>query len=133
MSSAIYRADQAGGFQGLSVDCSCRSHTEGVSMTWPWSKPAVPQNQDRSQSRGVDFAWKVHNAQEGWTARVDAKAALFVATQTAVIVVMFAALRGAEPLGRLSGANHWVAVGGVGISMLAVILAGLAVIPMLNR
>jgi len=100
-------------------------------MNWPWSKqiPTPPLQ----KGRGVDFAWKVHNAQEGWTARVDHKAALFLATQTAVLVGMFAVLPSSRPLGRLSGANHWFAVAGIAMSVLAVILAGLAVIPLLSR
>jgi hypothetical protein len=98
----------------------------------PRSNPATNQVPDQAGGRGVEFAWKVHNAQEGWTGRVDGKAALYLATQVAVIVAMVAALPSNKPLGRLSGANHWLAIGGLAISMLAVIVAGLAVIPMLN-
>jgi hypothetical protein len=92
----------------------------------PAASPAPPEQ------RGVDFGWKVHDAQEKWTAKVDSKAGLYLATQTAVLVAVFAAWPDDKPLGRLAGANQAVALAGTGVSILAVLLAGCAVIPMLG-
>lgn len=105
-------------------------------MTWPWNRPqpapppAAPLPPDR---RGADFAWRVHSAQENWTARVDGKAALFLATQTAVLAALAAAWSNGKPLDSLDDWHHAVAVAGTVLSVLAVLLAGLAVIPLMRR
>ncbi len=110
-------------------------------MNWPWTRrtapapaPPVPAPAAPTppEQRGVDFGWKVHDAQERWTTRVDSKAALYLATQTAALVAIFAAWPSDKPLGSLTGANHTVAIAGTGVSIIAVLLAGCAVIPMLG-
>jgi len=106
-------------------------------MIWPRNWRSAPQPPAPPAApvvpRGIEFGWKVHNAQEAWTARVDSKAALFLATQTAVLVATAAAFATDKSLGALDGHNRTAAIIGALISMLAVIVAGSAVIPMLGR
>jgi hypothetical protein len=106
-------------------------------MSWPWARRAAPPPAPALppasvELRGAEFGWRVHDAQEKWTAKLDSKAGLYLATQTAVLVAVFAAWPDSKPLGRLSGANQAVALVGTGVSVLAVLLAGCAVIPMLG-
>lgn len=109
-------------------------------MNWFWARPPAPpaptptlHATPHAEQAGVDFAWKVHNAQESWTARVDGKAALYLATQTAVLVAMFAGFAKDKPLDALDGPNACFAVAGAALSIVAVLVAGCAVIPMMNR
>lgn len=99
----------------------------------PVASPLAPMNPSSPEQRGVDFGWKVHAAQEAWTARVDGKAALYLATQTAVLAAIFAGFANGKSLDSLDGLNRGVAIAGTVISVAAVIIAGCAVIPMLNK
>lgn len=106
-------------------------------MSWPWarSEPSAPPGLPEltPDERAVEFAWKVHSAQEAWTGRVDGKAALFLATQTAVLAVLFAGFASGQTLDSLRGFNRLGAIFGASLSVLAVLFAGCAVIPMLNK
>ncbi len=106
-------------------------------MNWPWSKvsalPPSPTTTPSTEQRGVDFAWKVHAAQESWTARVDGKASLYLPTQSAVLAAIITGFGNGKPLDGLDGPNRSVAIAGTVISVLAVLTAGCAVIPMLNN
>src|SRR6266508_1679989 len=81
----------------------------------------------------VDFAWKVHAAQEAWTAKVDGKAAIVLSLETAVLAVLFAVESPRLLLGRLVGWRSVLADTGVGLHVIAVTLAAAAVIPLLGR
>jgi hypothetical protein len=82
--------------------------------------------------QAVEFAWRVHAAQEAWTSKVDAKAAIVLSLETAILVVLFAAQAPRQLLGRLTGWHSVVADVGVGIYILAMMLAALAVIPLMG-
>jgi hypothetical protein len=88
--------------------------------------------QDASGSRPVDFAWRVHAAQEGWTAKVDVKASIILATELAVIGVILAGNQNDQILGRLHGAGRVLVSMGLGAHAMAVVLIGLAVLPRLG-
>jgi hypothetical protein len=81
----------------------------------------------------VEFAWRVHAAQETWTAKVDAKASIVLSLETAVLAALFAVQSPRLLLGRLTGWRSMVADIGVGFHVIAVVLAAAAVIPMLGR
>ncbi len=106
-------------------------------MSWPWTRPAPPTSPSAPEptpdERAVEFAWKVHSAQEAWTDRVDRKAALFLATQTVVLAALFAGFASGRTLNSLHGLNRLGAIAGTSLSVIAVLLAGCAVIPLLNR
>ena len=40
-----------------------------------------PDSSDDNAQRGIEFGWRVHSAQESWTAKVDGKASLLLALQ----------------------------------------------------
>lgn len=96
-------------------------------------QPRPAEAQSPPEQRGIEFAWKVHTAQESWTARVDGKAALYLATQTAVLAAMFASFGHNKPLEGLDGANLYAAIVGTVLSVVAVLVAGCAVIPMMKK
>jgi hypothetical protein len=81
----------------------------------------------------VEFAWRVHAAQEVWTAKVDAKASIVLSLETAVLAALFAVESPRLLLGRLTGWRSMLADVGVGLHVVAVVLAAAAVIPMLGR
>jgi hypothetical protein len=81
----------------------------------------------------VEFAWKVHAAQEAWTAKVDGKAAIVLSLETAVLAALFAVESPRLLLGRLVGWHSVLADTGVGLHVIAVALAAAAVIPLLGR
>lgn len=90
--------------------------------------PATQQVQGSSE-----FAWRVHEAQEAWTAKVDAKASIVLSLETAVMAALFAVQSPSLLLGRLTGWRSMLADVGVGLHVIAVVLAAAAVIPMLGR
>ena len=81
----------------------------------------------------VEFAWKVHAAQEVWTAKVDGKAAIVLSLETAVLAALFAVESPRLLLGRLVGWRSALADTGVGLHVIAVTLAAAAVIPLMGR
>jgi hypothetical protein len=81
----------------------------------------------------VEFAWRVHAAQEAWTAKVDAKASIVLSLETAVLAALFAVQSPRLLLGRLIGWRSMLADIGVGLHVIAVVLAAAAVIPMVGR
>lgn len=81
----------------------------------------------------MEFAWRVHAAQEAWTAKVDAKASIVLSLETAVLAALFAVQSPRLLLGRLTGWRSMLADIGVGLHLIAVVLAAAAVIPMLGR
>jgi Pycsar effector protein len=89
--------------------------------------------QDGPGSRPIDFAWHVHAAQEAWTAKVDVKASIVLATELAVIGVILAGNQRDQILGRLHGAGRVLVSAGLGAHVVAVVLIGLAVLPRLGR
>jgi len=81
----------------------------------------------------LEFAWRVHAAQEAWTAKVDAKASIVLSLEAAILAALFAVQSPRLLLGRLTGWRSMLADTGVGLHVIAVIFAAAAVIPMLGR
>jgi len=103
-----------------------------------WRRDAGGSRRDRSvggaaPARAVDFGWKVHAAQEAWTAKVDTKAAIFFTLQTALLAALIAAHARDRLLGQLTGWRHVLGDISIGLSGLAVLVAGAAVVPLLGR
>lgn len=82
--------------------------------------------------RPVEFAWRVHAAQETWTAKVDAKAAIVLSLETAVLVILLAAEAPHRLLGQLTGWRSAFAGLGIGVYIMAMVLAAVAVIPLMG-
>lgn len=80
----------------------------------------------------VGFAWKVHDALDAWTNKVDSKASIVLAVETG-IVALIATLAKDGPLASLHGtAVLWFRLGVVAL-VVAIIFAGAAVFPQLRR
>jgi hypothetical protein len=103
-----------------------------------WRREAGSRRRDRwaggpAPARAVEFGWKVHAAQEAWTAKVDTKAAIFFTLQTALLAALIAAHARDRLLGQLTGWRHVLADVSIGLSSIAVLVAGAAVVPLLGR
>jgi len=92
---------------------------------------ATPGNHEPSD--GVDFAWKVHDALDSWTAKVDTKASIVLAIEAALVgFVITLSTKG----GRLSGLHGYrVNLDRVGLGLVAasVLLSLAVVMPQLGR
>jgi hypothetical protein len=80
-----------------------------------------------------DFAWHVHATIDAWTGKVDTKASIVLAIESAVFGFVVTLSRGGGEFDSLEGSSQcWFGIG-LGFLLLAVVLALLAVIPQLNR
>lgn len=79
------------------------------------------------------YAWQVHDGLHEWTAKVDAKASVILTIETAILgmIVVFAGQD--HRLDRMTGWETWDFRAGVALLVGAIILAGAAVFPQLNR
>src|SRR6516165_557165 len=73
-----------------SFSASCASHgwrsrlrERSATRNWRHGVPPdlPPDGSDNNAQRGIEFGWRVHSAQESWTAKVDGKASLLLALQ----------------------------------------------------
>lgn len=87
----------------------------------------------RSATRGVEFAWRVHGAQEAWTAKVDSKAAIVFTIQIALLATLIAAHGDGRLIEAMTGARRIAAEVGTVTGLLAVLCSGAAVIPRLGK
>lgn len=98
-----------------------------------WSQDAQSPERRPSDSTGpATFAWQVAQAQEAWTSKVDTKGSILLALEGGAL---FAALSANGKDGALAGLNGWrqaMEIGGVSALILAMVVAGLAVFPMLG-
>ena len=81
----------------------------------------------------VEYAWKVHDALDAWTSKVDAKASIVLAVETGVMGLIVTLARGTGPLGNLTGSSISLFRIGICVLLLAIVLAGASVIPQLRR
>jgi hypothetical protein len=81
----------------------------------------------------VDFAWRVHSAQEAWTAKVDGKASILLALEGGLLVAHLAAHTSDGPLGSLRGWRNAAQGASAVLLILAILAAAGAVFPMLGR
>lgn len=89
-----------------------------------------PQNDQESFE---EYAWRVHQALHDWTAKVDAKASVVLTLETAILGLVVTFAQTGHRFSHLSTLETWVFQGGVTLLVLAIILAGSAVFPQLNR
>jgi hypothetical protein len=93
----------------------------------------IASAEDAVPARAAEFGWRVHAAQEAWTAKVDTKAAIFFTLQTALLAALINEHARNRMLGQLVGWRHAVADVSIGLSSIAVLVAGAAVFPLLGR
>ena len=99
-----------------------------------WRKAASKRrpNADPEQ-RGIDFAWRVHSAQETWTAKVDAKAAILFTVELVLLAALIAAYGHGRLIGRMHRGPRLIAELGTALAFISSFLVGGAVIPRLGR
>jgi hypothetical protein len=82
---------------------------------------------------GLDFAWRVHGALDSWTGKVDTKASITLAIESAILGFVLSLSKKGERLAGLDGASDVAYHIGVGCLVAAVLFALLVVMPQLNR
>lgn len=89
---------------------------------------------DRNKSTtGTEFAWKVHTALDSWTGKVDTKASIALAIESAVFGFVVSLSKAGERFSSLkSTPKAWYDIGVV-LLLGAIFWALLVVLPQLNR
>lgn len=82
--------------------------------------------------QGVEFAWKVHAAQEQWATRADTKAAVVFTVEGVVVAAVVAAFTNSTFSGSVFGWQLLMVGLGTLSSAVAVVIAFLVVIPQLG-
>lgn len=80
-----------------------------------------------------DFAWRVHSALDSWTGKVDTKASISLAIESATFGFVVTLAKQGEWFSDLGGVALIFHRIGVGVLLAAVLLAVLVVIPQLDR
>ena len=81
----------------------------------------------------IDFAWRVHDALNDWTGKVDFKASIVLALETGLAAVMVPVAAGGGPLHGLTGSREGLFITGLVLLAIAVFCSMLVVTPQLDR
>lgn len=82
---------------------------------------------------GVEFGWKVHAALDSWTGKVDTKASIALAIESAVFGFVVTLSKHGERLASLDGTRLTLYRVGIGLLLAALLFALMVVMPQLNR
>lgn len=88
---------------------------------------------ERDPYGGLDFAWRVHGALEAWTGRVDTKASITLAIESAILGFVVTMSKKGERFAKLDGFSNLTYHVGIACLLVAVLFALLVVIPQLRR
>lgn len=80
----------------------------------------------------LDFAWRVHSAQEAWTAKVDVKASIVLALGAGALFAVLAAQDDGGSLSHLSAQGQVSLTVGVTLLVLSILTSAGAVFPLLG-
>lgn len=80
-----------------------------------------------------DYSTNVQRALHEWTAKVDTKASVVLTLETAVFGAVLAFSSATQPLAHLDGLVLWAYRAGISLLIGAILFAGAAVFPQLNR
>jgi hypothetical protein len=83
-------------------------------------------------TNSLELGWRVHAAQEAWTAKVDVKASIILALVAGALVAVSSASGEGDVLSEPSALAAWFEVIGVVLLVVAMGAAGGAVFPMLG-
>jgi hypothetical protein len=81
----------------------------------------------------VEYGWKVHDALDAWTTKVDSKASIVLAVEAGTLALIASLAERGRPLASLHGQQVLLFRIGIGLLVLSVVLAGASVIPQLRR
>jgi hypothetical protein len=98
-------------------------------MKWPSRSPGPSS----PEPRGATFAWKVHSAITDWTAKVDAKASISLALESAIFGFVITLSSTGRVLDNLQGSRLLLFRGGLLALGAGIVLAALVVMPRLGR
>jgi hypothetical protein len=94
---------------------------------------AVTAARKSDPNGGLDFAWRVHGALDSWTGKVDSKASIILAIESAALGFILTLSKKGERLASLDGASETAYRLAIGALVLAVLFALLVVMPQLRR
>ena len=97
-----------------------------------FSRPRPEPDHDPGHTEAIDFAWRAHNAQEAWTARVDTKASILLALEGGSLFAILSANNQAGALRSLDGLPQVLEIIGATVVFLSVFASAAAVFPMLG-
>lgn len=87
----------------------------------------------KPEHAGIEFGWRVHAALDSWTGKVDTKASIALAIESAIFGFVVTLSQTGEQFASLSGSDlTWYRVG-VGFLLLSLLLSLFVVMPQLNR
>jgi hypothetical protein len=92
-----------------------------------------PQPSLEPGNHATEFAWRIHAAQEAWANKSDVKASILLALEGGALFAVIAASSKGGLLTGLRGWRHIAEMSGLGLLLLAVASAAIAVFPMLGR
>jgi Family of unknown function (DUF5706) len=98
-----------------------------------WGKRADLSHDLSSGDVRVEFAWNAYWAQENWSRNVDTKASIVLALETAVLGGGLGTLTGSMPFMKADEWRRALAFSGLGLLLLAVLAAGLTIVPHIRR
>lgn len=79
------------------------------------------------------YAWHITDTLHDWTTKVDTKASVILSVETATLGLILVFAGTGKPLGSLAGSSVWSFRVGVILLALAIVTAGAAIFPQLNR
>jgi hypothetical protein len=79
------------------------------------------------------YAWHITETLHDWTSKVDNKASVILSVETATLGLILVFAGSGKPLGSLAGPSVWSFRVGVILLALAIVTAGSAIFPQLNR
>jgi hypothetical protein len=97
------------------------------------TEPPLWEALEPSKRHAVDFAWRVHGAQETWTAKVDVKASILLALEGGVLFTIVSANAKDGFLRGLQGGQRTVELIGAVFLLMAVVAAAIGIFPLLGR
>lgn len=93
---------------------------------------ARPQQDNEGDEEAVEFAWKVHAALDSWTGKVDTKASIVLAIESAAFAFAASLSKKGERFADLGGSNLCFYRVGMGLLLVAGLLALAVVFPQLK-
>jgi hypothetical protein len=90
-------------------------------------------NDERGVEDQVDFGWHVHALLDNWIGKVDNKASIVLAIESAAFAFVVTQTAEGGQFADLSGLAEWGFRAGLGFLLLAIALSLLVVMPQLNR
>lgn len=88
---------------------------------------------DANTKQGVEFGWRIHGALDSWIGKVDTKASIALAIESAIFGFLVTLSDKNRVFASLTGARECGYRIGLGLVLVAALMALAAVLPQLNR